>query len=321
MGSRRVLALLALEIFASSCGGHWDVDALEARHPSLAAHGAHRLGAATPYLLPLDGTLTLFLCRWEPDAALRVALPGDATVRERALLERALSAWEEALPGIAFEQVSALGDAQIALAFGAPAATRTAETGADCAVDLDAVQQTGVLSARLLAAHVRLRRSERDARGREMALTDEQLLGSALHELGHALGFQGHAQRGRTVMRYSVDEVRRAARRLLDGEPFRDASVAALYRVPSGSVVGRRALPDGRTEAVDRLRDAAAALRLMGPLVRVGDEAARITWRDAAGRAYDFYVPKLRDVLRDAAELTLEPGASSAELLETTRAP
>jgi hypothetical protein len=319
--ARHGLALLAVGPSALGCGGSWDVGALEERHPPLAAAAVHRLGDATPYLLPLHGELTLFLCRWRTERALRVSLPANAAPAERALLERALSAWESALPGVAFERVAAPAEAEIEIALGTPAAVRTAETGADCAVDLGAAREPRALSAQLVAAHVRLRRSERDWRGRQVALTDEQLLGSALHELGHALGFQGHARRGHTVMLRSVDEVRLAARRLLGGEPFRDAAVAALYRVPSGVVVDRRTLPEGRTEEIDLLRVAARERHLAGPVVRVGDRGARITWHGADGRAYGFFVPRVGELLRDAGSLALEPGASAAALLERIRAP
>jgi hypothetical protein len=296
------------------------VDALQERQPPLAAARGHRLGDATPYLLPRDGELTLFLCRWPAERALRVALPGDATAAERALLERALSAWQDALPGVAFEPVARASEAEIGIAFGAPADARTAETAADCAVDPEAAEDSEVLSAQLVAATVRLRRSERDWRGREIALTDEQLLGSALHELGHALGFQGHVRRGRSIMLRSPGEVKLAARRLLGGEPLRDASVAALYRVPSGVVVGRRTLPAGRTDSIDRLRAFAGELDLAGPFVRVGDHSARVTWRSAQGLDYSFYVPQVNEVLRDAEHFALEPSASTAALLEQKRA-
>jgi hypothetical protein len=319
--ARRGLALFAGGAFALGCGGVWDVGALEERHPPLASVRAHHLGDATPYLLPRDGGLTLFLCRWRTGRALRVALPADAALAERALLERALSAWQGALPGVAFERVAGPSEAEIEIAFGAPGAARTAETAADCAVDLDAAGEPGALSAQLVAAHVRLRRAERDWRGREVALTDEQLLGSALHELGHALGFQGHVRRGRSVMVRSVDEVKLAARRLLGGEPFRDATVAALYRVPSGVVVARHALPAGRTEQIDRLRAAARELGLAGPVVRVGDRGARISWHSAHGRDYGFFMPRVSEVLRDAGSFALEPSASTAALLESGRAP
>jgi hypothetical protein len=108
---------------------------------------------------------------------------------------------------------------------------------------------------------------------------------------------------------------------VLSGEPFRDASVAALYRVPSGVVVGRRTLPTDRTEAIDRLRVAARELNLTGPVVRVGDRGARITWRAAGGVDYGFFVPHVNEVLRDPDRFALEPDASARALLERHRAP
>jgi hypothetical protein len=317
----RGLTRLAVVACALGCGGVWDVGDLEARHPPLAVADAHRLGDAMPYVLPRDAQLTLFLCRWRTERALRVALPADAAPAKRALLERALSAWQDALPGVAFEPVAGSSEADIEIAFDAPARARTAETAADCALESDAQEDAGILPARLVAAQVRLRRVERDWRGREITLTDEQLLGSALHELGHALGFQGHVRRGRSVMLASTEEVKLTGRRVLGGEPLREPSVAALYRVPSGVVVGRRELPPGRTDEIDRLRAAARQRELAGPFVRVGDRSARISWRGAGGREYSFFVPRLAEALRDTDRLAIEAGASAAALLEAEATP
>ena len=321
MGAGR-LSLLALgALTALGCGGAWDVGALEARNPALRAAGTQRLGDAIPYLLPLDGELTLFLCRWETERALRVSLPPDATARERRLLERALRAWQGAVPDLRLEAIGAGSSAELAIRFDAPGPARAAQTGAECGVDLDAPRRGARLTARLASARVELRRTQRNWRDQEVALSDEELLGSALHELGHALGFQGHARRGPTVMVRSLEEVRRAARHVLAGEPFADATVAALYRVPSGSVVGRRALPAGRTAPLDRLRAIAQQRGLAGPYVRVGDRAARIAWHDARGTPYAFSVPQLNELLSDASGLILVPSADTAALLETATAP
>ena len=98
-----------------------------------------------------------------------------------------------------------------------------------------------VLPARLVFASI------------QMARDDPRLAGTALHELGHALGFQGHASRGRTVMVRATDAVRLAGERVMAGKAFDDAAVGALYAVPSGSVVGRLPLAKQRTSSVDRL--------------------------------------------------------------------
>lgn len=315
MGARSLSLIALVATAALGCGGRWDVGALEARTPSLRAAGAHRLGDATPYLLPLADELAFFLCRWETEQTLRVSLPPDAGARERRLLEWALRAWQGAIPELRFAVVDAAAGADLAVRFATPAPDRTAQTGAECQVDLDAVRRSARLSARIASARVELRRTELDWRGQERALDDEELLGSALHELGHALGFQGHARRGRTVMVRSLEDVRRAARRVLAGEPFSDATVAALYRVPSGSVVDRRALPVGRTAPLDRLRAVARQRAFAGPYLRVGDRAARIAWLDAQGTPYAFSVPDVEEVLRDTRRMRLVSNANSAALL------
>jgi hypothetical protein len=320
----RLVSLLLLvfgTVVALGCGGVWDVEALESRNPPLRTAGAHRLGDATPYLLPLEDQLTLFLCRWGVERPLRASLPPRATPRERRLLERALRAWEEAVPGLHFAVDVSVPEPDLAIRFETPSPERSAQTAAECGVDLDAPRDEERLAARLVSARVALRRTHRNWRDQEVELTDEELLGSALHELGHALGFQGHARRGPSVMVRSLDDVRLAARRLLTGKPFRDATVAALYRVPSGSVVGRHRLPVGRTAPLDRLRAAAARHGLAGPVVRVGDQGARIAWQDPRGADYAFFMDRVEEVLRDPSRLILVPSAPARALLKVAPSP
>jgi len=319
LGSPLLLALGT--VVALGCGGAWDVAALEAHNPPLRAAGAHRLGDATPYLLPLEDELTLLLCRWGTERPLRTSLPPRATPRERRLLKRALRAWEDTVPGVRFAVGVPASEADLVIRFETPSPERSAQTAAECGVDLDAPRDEQRLPARLVSARVALRRTHRNWRDQEVELTDEELLGSALHELGHALGFQGHARRGRTVMVRSLDDVRLAARRLLAGKPFRDATVAALYRVPSGSVVGRHSLPVGRTALLDRLRATAPRHGLAGPILRVGDQAARIAWLGPRGTEYAFFVDRVEEVLRDPSRLILVPSAPTRTLLGTASSP
>jgi hypothetical protein len=310
--------------FALACAtGTWDVASLEARYPALRALDAHRLGAATPYLLPAGGVLTLFLCRWPTGTVVPVSLPPDATPQERRLLEAALRAWEGAGLGLRF-RIGGAPERGIAIRF-APepepgeATPRAGLTHADCAVDAAVLARPprAVVPARLDSAAVLLRRSERDVRDRRVPHTPEELLGSALHELGHALGFQGHARRGSTVMNVSVDAVRRVGRRVLAGGPFEDAALEALYAVPSGAVVGRVPVAAGLTEPVERLARLARRRGLAGPWVRVGDRTARIDWRDAEGIAYPLLVPRVGDVLRVPASLRVVPVGPAAALLDS----
>jgi hypothetical protein len=302
----------------TACGGLWDVGALEQRHPGLAARGAGALRDAVPYPLPLSGRLTLFLCRWDTESPLSVSLPPDASSAERSLLELALGAWEGTEIGIEFEVARDGASAQdIEIRFSERESAYTATTRAECAVDPDAGETRDVLRAEIVFARISLRRSDRDALGRSVPLSDAEILGSALHELGHALGYQGHARRGATVMRSSVDHVRRVGRRVLEGRDFEDTGLEALYRVPSGTVVGRSDLPDGRTARIDRLRALAPQLGLTGPFVRVGDHAARIAWLDADGAAHGFLVEGLRDALSDPESLYLAADELALRLTES----
>ncbi len=322
---RAVFALALLFGVLGGCGGIWDPGLLAARHPALQRVGVQRLGDATPYLLPARGVLTLFLCRWETPRSIPVELPPDATQSERRLLIRALAAWEDAGLGVQFVPgpAGAAADGGIRIRFGERSDRRAAATAAECAVDPAerTPSQRDRLDARIVSASIALRRSEPDWLGRTVPYSEAQLLGSALHEIGHALGFQGHARRGDTVMVRSVQGVRRAGQQLLETGRFSDATLRALYAVPSGVVVARRALPPGRTRSFDLLAGLAAERGLTGPYVRVGDRAARIGWNRGAQAVYALYVDGLPEVLRRPAHLELIAGPEAADLPEARGGP
>jgi hypothetical protein len=271
-----IRAAASLALLLAGCAGTWDARALEAREPALAALAGHRLGDATPYLLPLGDRLIAFLCRFDAAAPIRVALPPDANPDERAWLERGLRALEPAV-GVRFEEA---GPAQIEIAFAADDARFAATTEAECRVEQAArvaEAATGsVLPARLVRARVALRRAGIDLRRHRVALDDAQQLGALIHELGHALGYQGHAARGDTVMVRTVERVRDVGRRVQRGEPLRDDTLAALYRVASGTVVVRAPLPPGRSAPVDQLAELAAREGDGSLWLRVGDRAGRV---------------------------------------------
>ena len=130
-----------------ACGGGWDVDALAARNPDLAALPGQRLGDATPYALPLAGELIWFLCRFDTRSPIRVVLPENASEAENARLRLALRAWEQAL-GLRFEEAK---PAQIEIEFAPDDAEFAAVTEAECRVD-GIVTNYPARLARLLAA-------------------------------------------------------------------------------------------------------------------------------------------------------------------------
>jgi hypothetical protein len=299
----------ALLLIAIGCAGRFDVDDLVRRNPGLDESDARVLAQATPYLLPERGELVGFLCRWPTPTTLAVSLPRDASERERSLLERALRAWEQAALGVDFE-IAERGPVDIGIRFGQRSAAHSGTAAVDCAVAGDA---RGGIEARLVSARVVLRRADVDWRGRVLELRDEEVVGAALHEIGHALGFQGHALRGVTVMTRSVDHVRESGAGVLAGRAFSDPALRALYALPSGEVVARWPLPLGATEPVDRTRNRARQDGWTGPLVRVGDREARIDWLTGEAGRIGYRIPALGRVLEDPAVFSLAPDPALAD--------
>ena len=217
-----------------------------------------------------------FLCRWPLDAPLRVSLPPEASGPERELLERALRAWEGAVRGLRFAVVE--GPAPVKLRF-REGGREGARTAADCEVTPPFAGH-GPLRARLVSAQILLRRAERDAWGRPIQLAAAELLGSTTHELGHALGLQGHSPHRKSVMAREVSAVRRIGEQLLEDKPkpLLEPAMASLYSLPSGTVLERRRLAPGATAAVDAIAQRAGAPGGTRAAIRVGDRAAAVRW-------------------------------------------
>jgi hypothetical protein len=252
-----------------------------------------------------EGGFALCLCRWETPAELPVSLPPDASPEEAALLRRALRAWEGVGLGLRFSQVPP-GAERIAIRFAAEdpeAAARTsALTGADCRLGRPPV---------LSHASIELRRTNTNVIGKPVPLDPEELFGAALHELGHALGFQGHPASGVSVVSRDRDVVRRIARRVLDGGRLDDPTLRALYRLPPGVAVGRVAAGDVARAVWRALAARARTGGWDGPFVRVGDRSARLFWRDAGGGEVGIDVPRWGPVRRGERELVLLPDAAA----------
>ncbi|MGI9591178.1 MAG: hypothetical protein ACR2P8_07410 [Myxococcota bacterium] len=300
------LALLLAVGCAGASSDPWDLARLEREHPALAAVPGHRLRDVRPYALAASGRLTFFLCRWPDGAKIPLAIAGDATPEERRAIERALAAWEGAGLGIAFARRERLTRPEgVEIRVIDDLIAGGANTIADCAVGPAGLSRgDGALPARIAFASVHL------ARG------DPRLTGSALHELGHALGFQGHPRRGDTVMAPGVKAARLAGERVRAGELSGDPALSALYAVPSGTVLARRSLPPERTRPFDRLAANAGRAGWSGPFARVGDEEGRLFWRDARGDAIAFTLTGLTPARQDPRRLVLTPNARARRELE-----
>jgi hypothetical protein len=240
-------------------------------------------------------------------------LPADASADERRAIETALHAWEGAGLGLRFaEAVSAEAGIEIGFVTGTvdtAAGQDTASTVVDCRI-APASQQSGagVDRAELVRARIRIARiTNQDTQGHQRPLSAAELSGTALHELGHALGFQGHARHGDTVMVRETERIAHIGKALLAGDGFHDPSLRALYALPSGAVVASTPIDRCRTDLVDRMALVAEQNHLDGPFVRVGESAGRIFWRDDKGTEYGLVIAKLHESLRDPTKLLVVP--------------
>lgn len=319
--------LVGLGIVLGGCvRSAWDTAALEARFPSLASRDLGPLERVHPYVMPAQGAVTLFLCRWRTAAPITVSLPSDARPEELRLIRQALRAWEEAglsvrfvpSPGPRPEIVIEILDEAVPTARGPGSGNTIADCLLEDPSELAAPKER--LSAELYFASVRVaRRTPPDARGVARALTDAELTGALVHELGHALGWQGHLRRGASAMRADVEALRILGQRVLDGEPLGDAALGALYALPSGVVLARAPADRWRTDLVDRMSRVAGAHGMQGPFVRVGDAAARIFWLDAGGAQYGLQLINLDEILRDPSRAVVVPEARVRRVLPRSR--
>lgn len=279
--------MASLAAAVAACATPWDPPGLRGYQATLAEHPGQRLFDATPYLLPARGELVEFFCRWPEGQPIGLHLPEDATPDEQRALDAAVAAWEAAGVGVRFERVSREHAATggIDVAFLAHDRTDRAEgtgyTLADCRLD-DASPATLArpqLPARLERARIRIVRRESDEWGpADHAFFAGELAGVALHELAHALGFQGHAQFGDGILARDTKRSTVVGRRVLAGAAFREPTLAALYALPSGLVLTRHPVPRARTAPLDARLGAHP-----GPRVRVGDRSGRIFWRTRSG--------------------------------------
>jgi matrixin len=299
---RRVGTCAAALALAAGCAKEaWNAEQWASARPELSGRDVGRLGDVTPYLLPANDVLTFFVCHWTLDAPLRVSLPPDANSYERELLEKALRAWEVVLPGLHFEVAE--GAAPVRLRF-RDTGPEGARTTVDCEVAPPA-PGAETLRARLVSAQIDLRRGERDRWGRPIELAASELVGSAAHELGHALGLQGHAISGRTVMVRETDAIRKWGERLTDEKkpkPLQEPAMQAIYSLPSGTVIERRALPPGSTRDVDAIAQRARAQGAERALVRVGDRGAAVRW--GPGNDLVYYMREPSKILEGDLEFT-----------------
>ena len=268
--------------------GGWSVQALpDSLQVQVKKQGRLTDLAPQPWVQGMD--LILFLCRWETDQPVPVVFPQDASAQERQMLRVVLRNWANSGLGIRFVEATA-SPRGIEIKFVSAGDPVSIPQGAgdalvNCRVEPSSVEN-GKVEASLEFASVYLRRDQDDLLGRSQPMSWDERYGTALHELGHALGFSSHVAHGGSVMTRSPAVVRRVGAELQAGDWSGDATLRALYSVPSGTVVGTRALPAEIAGLMKRFWTGAENLGLEGPFTRVGDQGSRIFYRGAAGETF-----------------------------------
>ncbi len=272
-----------------------------------------------PYLYPRAGRLRLFTCRWSTENPIGVYIDAPDDLRE--VVRSALSVWQGLALGVRFYEVLAREAALHLYVQDEPVSTArgfgTGRTVTDCAVEDSGGEG---LRAELTRARVDLsRETPADARGQARSLSDAEFAGAALHELGHALGFQGHTARRGAVLSRDLSVARRLGKRVLSGERIDAPELLALYQTPSGHVLKEVSVDAWRTDLIDRMARLASEAALEGPFARVGDAAARVFWRDDKGLEYGFQIPELERTLRTPEKLLVLPEARARAALPRSR--
>lgn len=261
-----------------------------------------------PYLWLQEGRLVALTCRWPAGAPIPVAVAPGAGPEDEVLLGDALAALRGLGLPVALVRAPAEAPAAITVAFEPGPVARAAGAGGSGRTDAVCAYDPATGRAELAAARVRVARSAGpDARGRERPLAPEERLGTLLHELGHALGFQGHPRRADPLLEAAPEAVRRLGRRAARGEPLSSRGLAALYAAPSGRVLGRWRVETWRSAPVDALAAQARDAGWTGPYLRAGDRAARISWLAGPDREPAAVLPEIERILRRPAEVLAVP--------------
>lgn len=290
-----------------------------ARHRgALDGHFGHRLAQMHPYIWAAEGVLWLLPCRWPAGEQIGVALTGAGRKEERALT-KARAAWEREDLGVSLVSASA-EEARIRIEVVDAVAASDGSAGAGSTSADCALTPGDPPSGRLVRATIRVtREAPPEASGSDprdpRVLSDDERVGIFVHEIGHALGFQGHAVTG-TVMASGRRGAREAGGRVRRGRSLEDSTLSALYALPKSAVLAREEIARIRTAELDRFGALALEKGWTGPLLRVGDRNARIFWLDEAGLDVGFVLVNLAETLRQPDRALFVAEEATAALLD-----
>jgi hypothetical protein len=169
-------------------------------------------------------------------------------------------------------------------------------------------------SAFLIDAEIVMRRTLDNAVGEPVAVLPEEWMGALAHEIGHALGFQGHVRGQRSLMSLDQTHLRSIGRDVLAGKAVDVSLLEGLYGLDAGQTLGRRSLSAGTLAWLRRI-EAASAGRRRRHFVRVGDRSAEWEWRIEGGPSLFLRFPYWTDQLGGDADLIGVPTPSTRRFL------
>jgi len=303
-----LIAVAAIAACVAPTGG-WDPAPILERHPRVAAIPDHRLGDLTPYPALVGERVVMVACRFD-DGVTPIPVEVDRDVWPEAWGEIAVGALDRALPrvSLATRPLGAQGGGGPAIrvrsieGMGEGGPQGLADTLSECRVS-ETGRADAPVAGRIQHAEIRIRRQVVDNAGRVRDALPEEWVGAMLHELAHALGFQGHAAAGRSLLQLEQSQLRRLGRRALAGEPVPAPNLSALFALPPGTWLGDLQLTErgerARTEARAAV-DTESARRgpASGPLSTTGDREARLVWRWEDGTQIVLRFPDWSDALR-----------------------
>jgi len=247
----------------------------------------------TPFPAWVQGRLEAVACRWPSGSVIPVHVATHSAHESRlAAALRAVDGQIEAVELVRPEgfrwagsdgpPTSGIGIVAADAETGSEGPLGSADTRVRCLVGAGSAD-AGSVRGEVVEAEIRIRAGRVDAIGRVHVLKAEEWVGVLMHELAHALGFQGHPAVGDSVLVLARDVLRRAGRRALAEEPIGLGPLADLYALPPGRPLGIPALMPASRVWLDRIsrqlaQRAVEGATVSGPWASVGDRAAQLEW-------------------------------------------